>query len=221
MLSRIVYPVTTSGTYYLAVTTFPDADFSGDGASGGRYVLDLQAISGVLLNLGDDSSQQLALGFTFPFNGTSYTSVFVNSNGNLTFGSGDSDFSESVAELLSDQPRIAPLWDDLSPNNGGLVIADGDASSMTVTFSGVPEFPSAGSNTFSVTMFPSGNYMVSYGGISAVDGLTGTTQGGGAANPGPTNLSAAGPFSKSGTTYELFNAGNPVDLTGKVLVFDQ
>ena len=56
----------------------------------------------------------------------------------------------------------------------------------------------------------------------------GTTQtgrcirlGGGAANPGPTYLSAAGPFSKSGTTYELFNAGNPHDLTGKVLVFDQ
>ena len=221
VLSRIVYPVMASGTYYLAVTTFPDADFSGAGGSGGRYVLDLQAINGFLLNLGDDTSQELALGFTFPFNGSDYTSVFVNSNGNLTFGSGDTDFSESVAELLSDQPRIAPLWDDLSPNNGGLVIADGDASSMTVTFSGVPEFPSAGSNTFSVTLFATGNYVVSYGGVTAVDGLVGTTQGGGAANPGPTNLSAAGPFGKSGTTYELFNAGSPFDLTGNVLVFDQ
>jgi hypothetical protein len=221
VLSRIVYPVMASGTYYLAVTTFPDDDFSGDGDSGGRYVLDLNAINGFLLNLGDDASQELALGFTFPFNGTDYTSVWVNSNGNLTFGSGDTDFSESVAELLNDQPRIAPLWDDLSPNNGGLVIADGDAASMTVTFSGVPEFPSTGSNTFSVTLFATGNYIVSYGGVTAIDGLVGTTQGGGAANPGPTNLSDGGPFSRSGTTYELFNAGNPFDLTGEVLMFDQ
>jgi hypothetical protein len=221
VLSRIVYPVMASGTYYLAVTTFPDDDFSGDGDSGGRYVLDLSAINGFLLNLGDDASQELALGFTFPFNGTDYTSVWVNSNGNLTFGSGDTDFSESVAELLNDQPRIAALWDDLSPNNGGLVIADGDSASMTVTFSGVPEFPGTGSNTFSVTLFATGNYIVSYGGVTAVDGLVGTTQGGGAANPGPTNLSAGGPFGRSGTTYELFNAGNPFDLAGSVLVFDQ
>ena len=52
------------------------------------------------MNLGDDSSQEVALGFTFPFQGQNYTSVFVNSNGNLTFGSGDTDFSESVSDLL-------------------------------------------------------------------------------------------------------------------------
>ena len=118
LLSRIMYPVPTSGYYYLAVSTFPDLSFTGAGGSGGRYVLDMFTIDGILLTLGDDSSQEVALGFTFPFQGQDYTSVFVNSNGNLTFGSGDTDFSESVSELLSDQPRIAPLWDDLSPNAG-------------------------------------------------------------------------------------------------------
>ena len=221
LLSRIVYPVATGGRYYLAVSTFPDTDFTGDGASGGRYVLDLTAINGILLNLGDDSFQELALGFTFPFNGTDYTSVFVNSNGNLTFGSGDTDFSESVIELLNDQPRIAALWDDLSPNNGGRVIADGDSSSMTVTFMDVPEFPTTGSNTFSVTLFDTGNVLISYGGVTANDGLAGLSEGGGAADPGATDLSAGGPFNRSGTTYELFNAGNPFDLDDQALSFDQ
>jgi hypothetical protein len=221
LLSRIVYPVATGGRYYLAVSTFPDTDFSGDGASGGRYVLDLSAINGILLSLGDDASLELPLGFTFPFNGTDYTSVFVNSNGNLTFGSGDTDFSESVTELLNDQPRIAALWDDLSPNNGGRVIADGDSSSMTVTFMDVPEFPSTGSNTFSVTMLDTGDVIISYGGVTATDGLAGLSEGGGAVDPGATDLSAGGPFNRSGTTYELFNAGNPFDLDDQALSFDQ
>ena len=112
LLSRLAFPVTTGGEYVLAVTTFPDGDFSGDGGSGGRYVLDLSEVEGLVLFLGDDASQEVPLPFSFPFQGSSYDSVFVNSNGNLTFGSGDTDFSESVGELLGDQPRIAALWDN-------------------------------------------------------------------------------------------------------------
>ena len=37
----------------------------------------------------------------FPFQGTKWSSVFVNGNGNLTFGAADPDFSESVPELLA------------------------------------------------------------------------------------------------------------------------
>ncbi len=217
LLSKLVYPVVSSGEYALAVTSFADADFTGDGGSGGRYVMDLFAIDGLLLNLGDDNSLELALGFTFPFQGQSYTSVFVNSNGNLTFGSGDTDFSESVAEMLNDQPRIALLWDDLSPNNGGQVIADLNAGSATVTFNNVPEFSNTGANTFSVTLFDDGRIEVVYGALSAVDGLAGVSPGGGAANPGASDLSAGITFPASGVTYELFNAGNPNDLDNLTL----
>ena len=135
---------------------------------------------------------------------------YVNSNGNLTFGSGDTDFSESVSEFLSDQPRIAAHWDDLSPNNGGLVSVSQDSDSMTVTFDGVPEFISTGANTFSVTMTcSSGDVSVAYGALSSSDGLAGVTEGGGAADPGETDLSAGRSLFRSG--HDL--RGRSVDST--------
>jgi len=155
----------------------------------------------------------------FPFQGATYDSVWVNSNGNLTFGSGDPDFSESVAELLSDQPRIAPLWDDLSPNQGGQVSVEFGAGSATVIFDNVPQFIQGDNNTFLATMRDDGTYTIEYGNIDATDGLAGTTEGGGAADPGETDLSAGGPFNKAGTTYEQFTGDN--DLTGLTLEFDQ
>lgn len=218
LLSRISACVADKGTYYLAVTTFPDFGLTGAGASGGRYVMEAEssALGTILLPLGDDASQEVSLCFDFPFQGGSYSSVFVNSNGNLTFGSGDTDFSESVAEFLNDQPRIAPLWDDLSPNNGGQVLFTSGPGSATVIFDAVPEFPSTGANTFMVTVRDDGSYTVEYGVVSATDGLTGTTQGGGAADPGETDLSAGGLFPAVGTTYE--NAAG--DLSGLTLEFE-
>ncbi|MCG8433446.1 MAG: pre-peptidase C-terminal domain-containing protein [Gammaproteobacteria bacterium] len=220
-LSRIVFEIPADGRYFLAASAFPDTtNFDGSGGSGGRYVLDVQLIDGVLLSLGDDSSVEVDLGFTFPFQGQNWTSVFVNSNGNLTFGAGDTDFSESVAEFLAESPRIAALWDDLSPNQGGLVIAKVEAGSATITFQGVPQFLAGDSNNFAVTINSSGQVIVDYGDVAALDGIVGVTEGGGAADPGGTDLSAAASLSVSGTTYEQFAIGNDFDLSNSGLTFE-
>ena len=157
--------------------------------------------------------------FAFPFQGALWSSVFVNSNGNLTFGSGDTDHSESINEFLNGAPRIAPLWDDLNPNRGGQVTVERGASSMTVKFENVPEFFSTGANTFSVTMKADGTIEIVYGGITTIDVLAGVTEGGGAANPGRTDLSAAGSLSATGTTYERFGPFRPADLSFLTLPF--
>ena len=221
LLSRLVFPITTSGIYSFAISAFADFDFNGDGGSGGRYVMDVSVIDGIPLTLGDDSSVEVNLGFSFPFQGDSHSSVFVNANGSLTFGAGDSEWNESVGGFLADPPRIAPFWDDLSPNAGGDVIVDGDSNSFTVSFQDVPEFIATGANSFDVTLHSDGTIVFDYGSLTAVDALVGLSPGGNLeGDPGATDLSAAGSLSADGVTYELFTLGGPFDLSGTTIQFD-
>jgi hypothetical protein len=217
LLSKIQFIVPTDGTYVLAVTTFPDFDFDGSGGSSGRYVLEIEETSGIILDLGDDDTQELPLPFTFPFQGQNWTSVFVNSNGNLTFGVGDTDFSESIGDFLDGPPRIAGLWDDLSPNNGGSVTAEFTATSMTITFDSVPEFFTTGANTFAFTLHDNGDVDIDYGACTSTDSIAGITEGNGAADPGETDLSAGGPHPVTGTTYEQFTGD--FDLSNLSVLF--
>ena len=62
----------------------------------------------------DDDSVLYAFqcGNSVNFYGTNYTSVYVNSNGNLTFGTTDFNYTESSALFLSGPARIAHYWDD-------------------------------------------------------------------------------------------------------------
>src|SRR5438093_8209526 len=50
--------------------------------------------SATVMSLGDDDSVQVPLPFTFVFYGISYNSVFLNSDGNLTFTASDTAISE-------------------------------------------------------------------------------------------------------------------------------
>jgi hypothetical protein len=137
------------------------------------------------------------------------SSVFVNANGNLTFGAANADFSESVAELLSGPPRIAPLWDDLTPTTSagvvqGLVIAEERDKSLFVHFVSVPEFLATGTNYFTVELRHNGAVNMTWQATNRSDGLIGISQGGGAADPGPVDLSRTSGLSAGGTTYEGF-----------------
>ncbi len=226
LLSRIEYTVPEDGTYAIGVTFCCDYDFDGvDPGQGapfdeGRYVLDVFTLPPGLLLLGDDDTAEVSLDFAFPFQGGSYTSVWVNSNGNLTFGEGDTDFSESIAELEAAPPRIAPLWDDLNPSAGGFITALGDGSSFTVSFTDISEFPAGNSNTFSVTLYPSGEIDIAYGNVDAVDGIVGVSAGDGSIGTA-VDLSSGGPFSATGTTYEQFLFGsNEFDLSGLSISFE-
>jgi hypothetical protein len=210
--------VNADGDYVIGVTTYPDFEFEG-ATETGRYVLSVQAIDGIVIGPGDDGSVNVPLGFSFPYQGQMWDNVFVNGNGNLTFGAPNGDFSESVLEFLGGPPRIAPLWDDLN-SAFGLVVVTPEADALTVHYVSVPEFLSDRANNFSVRLESSGKVTLAYLGILAADGLVGITQGNGALNPGPTDLSRSGALSKVGTTYELFpSAGAPFDMPFRRLFF--
>ena len=88
--------------------------------SGAAY----DAVAATRLNgLGDDDSRKIDLPFSFPFFGTSYKQVFVNSDGNLTFTMGDTATSDrSVSRFNAGPPRIAPLFTDLDPSRAGAAV---------------------------------------------------------------------------------------------------
>ena len=211
-LSRILVRIPVAGNYKVGVTTWPDFTFTGTGNESGRYVLSIRSYTGTLLPVTDDGSVEVPLTtFQFPFHGTHWSSVFVNGNGNLTFGAGNADFSETVPELLNGPPRIAPLWDDLSATNlltgaiQGLVIAEETPGALKVHFVSVPEFLTTGTNYFTTTIDRKGGVAFDYAATNRSDALVGISRGGGVADPGPTDLSRAhGLSAATPAIYERF-----------------
>jgi hypothetical protein len=117
------------------------------------------------LNLQDDDSVLLNLPFTYRFCGTSYSSVYVNSNGSLTFGEGDWWFVESADGFLQGPPRIAGFWDDLNPAAGGSIAYLITQNAFRVRFQDVPEFFDFGAATFEIALNRGSSQIdVAYGG---------------------------------------------------------
>ncbi len=82
--------------------------------------VDISATGKKILVGVNDGFQQLSalLGFKFSLYGTTYTSVFVSSNGLITFGSGNSSFVNTDLTAAPLQAAIAPFWNNLVVSGG-------------------------------------------------------------------------------------------------------
>ena len=133
---------------------------------------------GANLPLSDDDSETVTIagGQNVALYGTTYTAFFVNSNGNITFGVGDTDYTESLEEHF-DLPRLSALFDDLNPNSGGTVSYRQFANRIVVTWQNVPEYSATGSNTFQVELYFDGTITFSYLGVTSADSIVGLSAG--------------------------------------------
>ena len=120
-------------------------------------------------------------GFEFTFGGPVGTAAcvwngfFLNSNGNITFGDGDTNFIPTVTEFRQGLPRIAPAWADLNPSarDSNLctfpvqALGFANINAFKVRWINVPEFNSVdcvgntanfagATNTFAVTLYDDG-----------------------------------------------------------------
>lgn len=66
-----------------------------------------------------------------PFYGTTYTDIWVTGNGRVTFGAGDSDFTPSITEALTDPPSVGN-WVDMRPNATAAAGAQGSVTMSAV-----------------------------------------------------------------------------------------
>jgi len=124
--------------------------------------------SGASLGLGDDdASPAIPLPFSFSFYGEEKPSVYVGSNGYLSFDPAPTAYY-NLPTPLSGSPDdfVAPFWDDLNPSAGGQVYYLAEANRFVVSWVNVPRYlypgGGEGSNTFQVILYPGGRILFQY-----------------------------------------------------------
>jgi uncharacterized protein (TIGR03437 family) len=181
----------------------------------GADTYDAQAASSgsPLDGLGDDDARPVALPFAFPFYGASYSQVFVNSDGNLTFGESDTASTDrSLGRMTGGPPRISALFRDLDPSQAPQSVrVRAEAGRFVVSWVAVPEYRESGTGplqTFQLRLFPDGRIEFAYSSITTQEAVVGISPG---RRQGTTSLvsflsGSAGEF--TGTIAEVFRGGS-------------
>lgn len=137
-------------------------------------------VEGTRLALGDDAAVEVRFpaGFRFPFGNEMFTSAFVHSDGNLTFGAPDADSTaRSLSRLLGGPKRIAAFFADLDPSQvtgAEGVFVDFPGNRVRVTWQGVPQFGTTNRNDVQLTLAADGRIAIAYGGrIDAAEAVVG------------------------------------------------
>jgi uncharacterized protein (TIGR03437 family) len=175
------------------------------------------AKAGAALALKDDDFQSVGFAFDFPFYGSVYRSVMVNSDGNLTLGAGDAAISErSLGRLIAGPPRIAALFHDLDPSkstSGVRVLAAPDR--LVVSWVNVPEYLDTGLGplqTFQIRLYPDGRVELAFEDITTDSAVTGITPGGMRTAASVVSFSSNQSGEYSSTLAEVFQSKIAVDM---------
>lgn len=170
--------------------------------------------------LGDDDTSQLDLPFAFPYFGLSYRSLWVNSDGNLTFTKGDANSTDrSLGRFTGGPPRISPLFTDLDPSaakplNG--VHISLESGRVVVSWQSVPLFSPSRSGieqSFQIRLFPDGRIEFAFATVSLTDGaVTGISPGSLDGSLSLISLAAGTPDEFSGPVADRFSAMAAVDV---------
>jgi hypothetical protein len=138
----------------------------------------IAASQGQNIALGDDDSALRALPFAFPFFGRSYSEIYVNSDGNLTFVQGDAaSTARDPARAVSGPPRICGFFADLDPSiEQSAVRMFSTAGHVVFTWIRVPEWTPDGlgrRQDFQIALFADGRIAFAYAGITTTTGIIG------------------------------------------------
>ena len=139
---------------------------------------ELRASLGRAITLGDDDAAAQAIAFPFEFYGRRFSSLFVNSDGNLTFEESDTASTErGLGRLVTGAPRIAPFFADLDPSAGGRVFLDSAPEAMTITWCAVPGFGLSQAISVQATLFSGGVIEFRFGASTLTDGIVALSPG--------------------------------------------
>src|SRR5262245_57604247 len=195
---------------------------------------DFEDISGTGMVIGgltnqDDASVSIPIGFTFPFYGAGQTTVFVSSNGLLTFVMANSAFTNADLTTTPAQASIAPFWDDLHTGGGSAssnvffeVLGSGPNQRLTIQWNQIRFFSGGAAGdtlTFQAQLFADGRIRFNYqdlasGAATGNNGASATVGIKGAGTQGPDRLLLAfnnGPNNFVGSGKSTLISQPPVD----------
>lgn len=188
--------------------------------------------------LDDDDTMYVPFpdGFSFPFYGRTYTGCWINSDGNISFGAGYDWQDRSPQVFLEEMPRIAPLFTDLAKTPGdNKITLDASAGQVTITWTNLAQWSSSGprgSNTFSVTLYPTGAIDMNWGQCSLSEsqsdaqgmlwkGVVGISPGGtGTADPVDLTARDVVPIPANAPVYQAFRDTDTFDLSNTSIHFE-
>ncbi len=207
------------GSIFLAANAFDLANTglrfrrSGAGYEVTKIDAAFRSALGTRLTLGDDDTARVALPTALGVFGGTFSEAFVNSDGNITFGTGDNaSTSRSVGRFLGGAVRVAAFFADLDPSVGGRVFAQADASALTVTWCSVPGFDDSNTVSAQATLQVDGTVELKFGEVTLREAVAGVSPGN-TQIYAPVDLSANGPTAGgAGAVGERFSDSAEADL---------
>jgi len=118
------------------------------------------------LNLGDDNTRNVALGFDFEYWGQTFTDVWVSSNGFVSFQTGNHLCCNGQPIEQAQRNTIYAYWSDLISFTGNPYYRVSDGAALFGWYN-VQEYGTNNSNTFEIALFDNGNIQFNYGSLSA------------------------------------------------------
>lgn len=167
---RVRFTPNMSNNYYVACMESPVAEFR------------TPVAGATVIPLGRDTFARVDLegGRTFPLYGSHYSSLYIGSNGYITFEAGDGT-SDNTLENHFSQPRISGHFTGLKPDEGGTVYFQQLPNRAVVTFDKVviTKVGVALTVSFQVEMFFDGRIVITWLAVDDPYGLVGLSRGGG------------------------------------------
>jgi Fungalysin metallopeptidase (M36)/Fungalysin/Thermolysin Propeptide Motif len=117
---------------------------------------------GPIVSNQDDGTVNLSCGgLSATVLGATFTSLWVNTNGNVSFGSGSADPSPAKITFSNGPRRIAALWRDLDLRAGGTLTGDcepeGEGARFRIAWNAVPNFGGGtATHTFAIVVHGGG-----------------------------------------------------------------
>lgn len=118
------------------------------------------------LNLGDDNTRRVSLGFEFEYWGQTFSDVWVSSNGFVSFESAANLCCNGQPIEQAQRNTIYAYWSDLISFTGNPFYRLSDGSALFGWYN-VQEYGTNNLNTFEIGLFSNGNIQFNYGSLTA------------------------------------------------------